>query len=568
MSIFDSIKEKPFNLSDSDVRWVKDSLAGMTDDEKITQLFCLCGTRGTNEEVDSILEVGEPCGLMYRPFRTEEAVNFTKILHDRMKLPMLIPANLEKGGNGIVVEGTSLGSPTGLAATDDVESARKLGKICGTEGAAVGANWAFAPIIDIDYNFRNPITNTRTFGSCPERVREFGKAYVEEVQKCGLAASIKHFPGDGRDERDQHLVTSINDLSTDEWDKTYGAAYKASIDAGALTVMIGHIMQPAYTKYFNPEIKDEDILPGSLSKELMTDLLRGKLGFNGLISTDACTMAGFTIAMPRNKAVPTSIAHGADIFLFPKNYAEDVQFMKDGIRDGILTWDRVNEAVTRILALKAALGLNKEKELPTLESAMKIVGCDEHKKWAKEIADKCVTLVKEQKGVLPVTPDKYKRILYCPIEPNGASAFSGMKSDACDRFKVLLEKEGFEVTTFVPSSGMEGTAQKYMDVVNSYDAIIYCLNLATKSNQTTVRIEWAQPMGANCPHYIGDVPTLAVSIENPYHLIDMPRVKTFINAYASNQENLEAVVEKLVGRSEFKGKNPVDPFCGKWDTRL
>ena len=559
--------QKPFNLTESDVKWVKDTLGGMTTDEKIAQLFCLCGRMGTDEEVDQILSVGEPCGLMYRPFTTEQAVNFTKILKNRMKLPMLIPANLEKGGNGIVTEGTMLGSPTEIAATDDVETARRLGIICGREAKAVGANWAFAPIIDIDYNFRNPITNTRTFGSCPERVKEFGKAYVEEIQKLGLAASIKHFPGDGCDERDQHLVTSINDLSCEEWDKTYGAAYKASIDAGSLTVMIGHIMQPAYTRFFNPEIKDEDMLPGSLSKELMLDLLRGKLGFNGLICTDACSMAGFTTAMARDKSVPTSIANGADVFLFPKNYAEDFGFMKKGLEDGILTAERLDEAVTRILALKAALNLNKEKELPTLESAMKVVGCAEHKKWAQECADKAVTLVKEEKGVLPLTPDKFKRILYCPIEGEQGVAYS-VKAGVCDHFKELLSGEGFEVTTFTPPQGMEGMSAKYMEVVNNYDAIIYCLNLATKSNQTVVRVEWAQPMGANCPHYINSVPTIVVSVENPYHLLDMPRVKTFINGYSSTDETITAIVEKLVGRSEFKGINAVDPFCGKWDTRL
>lgn len=331
MSIFDKIKEKPFLLSDSDVQWVKDTLAGMTEKQKIGQIFCLCAREGTEQEIEDTLQVMEPGGIMYRPFTAEQAVNFTAMLDKAMKIPMLISANLEKGGNGIVSEGTMLGSPTEIAATDDVKFAERLGTICGREGAAVGANWAFAPIIDIDYNFRNPITNTRTFGSDPERVKNFGRAYVENVQKYKLAASIKHFPGDGRDERDQHLVTSINDFSCEEWDQTYGAAYQACIDAGALTVMVGHIMQPAYIRHFNPEIKDEDMMPATLSPELLQDLLRGKLGFNGLICTDATSMAGFTIPMSREKAVPLSIASGADMFLFTKNLAEDFEFMCKGV---------------------------------------------------------------------------------------------------------------------------------------------------------------------------------------------------------------------------------------------
>jgi len=567
MNIFEKIKCSPFNLSDADVNWVKDTLNGFSEKEKIGQLFCLCAINGTEEELVDILKVCKPGGIMYRPFTTEQAVNFTELLDKYMDIPMLVAANLEKGGNGIIAEGTMLGSPTEIAATDDVETATRLGVICGREGSAVGANWAFAPVIDIDYNFRNPITNTRTFGSDPKRVRKFGKAYVEAVQSLGVAASIKHFPGDGRDERDQHLVTSINDFSVEEWDETYGKVYKESIDAGALTVMIGHIMQPAYTKLLNPSIKDEDIMPATLSPEIMQGLLREKLGFNGLITTDACSMAGFTIPMSREKAVPYTIAAGADVFLFAKNLQEDFDFMCKGVEDGIITKERLDEAVVRILALKAALNLNKERELPTLESAMKVVGCEEHKKWAKECADKAVTLVKEEKGVLPVTPAKYKRILYMPIEAEQGVGYS-VKAGTCDKVKEMLIAEGFDVDTFVPSEGMEGRAARYKEYIEKYDAIIYCANMATKSNQTTVRIEWAQPMGANCPHYIQEIPTIFISVENPYHLLDIPRVKTFINAYSSTDETLEAVIDKLVGRSEFKGINPIDPFCGKWDAKL
>jgi beta-N-acetylhexosaminidase len=135
-------------------------------------------------------------------------------------------------------------------------------------------------------------------------------------------------------------------------------------------------------------------------------------------------------------------------------------------------------------------------------------------------------------------------------------------------FKNLLEEEGFDIDQFDPNKGMEGMMTPYSAITEKYDLIIYLANMATKSNQTTVRIEWAQPMGANVPIYGESVPTIFVSVENPYHLLDVPRVKTFINAYSSNDNILKAVVDKLMGRSEFKGINPVDPFCGMWDTRL
>jgi len=565
-AVLESMRQAPFNLDDSGIAWVESTLAGLSTRAKVGQLFCGIATNFSEEALDATLSVCTPGGVMYRPCSVEEAVTYSNLLRKRVAIPMLVAANLEKGASGIVREGTFLGSPLSVAATDDVSMATKLGEVCGSEGAAVGANWAFAPIIDIDYNFRNPITNIRTFGSDPERVRDMGVAYVEAVQAHGVAASIKHFPGDGCDERDQHLVTSINDKSVDEWDATYGAAYKASIDAGAMTVMVGHIMQPAYSRALRPELADEDMLPATLSPELMGDLLRGKLGFNGLVVTDATTMAGFTIPMPRSKAVPTSIAAGADVFLFTRNLEEDFGFMMDGVTDGTISSARLDSAVARVLGLKAALNLNT-RPAPTLEAALAIAGCDEHQAWSKECADKAITLVKEEAGVLPLTPDRYKKVLFVPIEADQGVGYS-VRAGACEIIRTKLVGEGFDVDTFKAKNFFEGEVDRTSDFIGVYDLIVYVANLSTKSNQTSVRIEWAQPMGANCPHYLASIPTVFVSIENPYHLIDIPRVKTFINTYSSSDNALDAVVEKLLGRSTFKGQSPVDAFCGKWDTRL
>ena len=242
------LKRNPFYLKDEDIKWVESSIEKMTLDEKVGQLFCVLFKEAQQEEIEQIFSVLQPGGCMYRKIPMDLAIDFSNTIQEKSNIPLLIAANLEKGGNGIVNEGTLVGAPMQIAATDDVEMVMKMATACALEGKAVGANWAFAPIIDIDYNFRNPITNTRTFGSNPLLVKEMGAAYVETVQGLGMASSIKHFPGDGRDERDQHLVTSINDCTVEVWDATYGMVYKECIDKGALTVMAGHIMQPAYSK--------------------------------------------------------------------------------------------------------------------------------------------------------------------------------------------------------------------------------------------------------------------------------------------------------------------------------
>lgn len=566
------LKGNPFFLSDEDIQWVEKTLKGMSLKQKVGQLFCPIGETFDRQQLKEMIDQYQPCGIMYRTEPAEEVQKAHRFLQQESPIPLLVAANLEAGGRGIAKEGTIYGTQMQVAATDDAQRAYQLGCISAAEGAAVGVNWAFAPVVDIDMNFRNPITNTRTYGSDPEMVLRMARGYMKGAHENGLAVSIKHFPGDGVDERDQHMHPSINALSVEEWDATYGKIYKTLIDEGAETVMIGHIMQPAYSRALCPGIRDEDICPGPLSKELMEGLLRKKLGFNGVIVTDSTRMTGFLLSMKREVAVPTSIAIGCDMFLFDLGLEQDFAYMMKGIETGILTEERVEEAVTRILALKAHLGLHKKQKAGQLvpgEEALKVLNCEKHKTWTRECADESVTLVKNNEaGVLPITPEKFPRI---QLHVMGEHARSGNHAGGKllhGYFKELLEKEGFEVTLFDPKEMTKRIFHPNAETIGDTDLIIYYANEGTYSNQTTVRLNWMVPDELNGPKFLMEVPNIFISVANPYHLQDAPRMKTFINAYTPTEEVLEALVDKLVGRSPFKGVSPVDPFCGMWDTHL
>ena len=564
------LKISPYFLTDTEIDWVYDTLAGMSQEDKIRQMFCSIAYTDNEQYLKTIADQ-KLGGLMCRPMSSGELVNLTRILQENSEIPMFIAGNMEAGMNTCCTTGTRVGCQMAIAATDDVHYATELGRIIGEEAEALGMNWAFAPVVDIDYNWRNPITNTRTYGSNPETVAAMGAAYVTEVQKHGVAASIKHFPGDGVDERDQHLVTSINSLSAQEWMDSYGMVYKRCIDAGALTVMAGYMMQPAWSRELNPRLKDEEILPGALSHELLTGLLRGKLGFNGTIITDSSAMAGLGSAMSRKNALPTCINAGCDMILFARNMEEDLGFIRTAVETGVISQQRLNEAVIRILALKAALKLPQKKQNGTIaadaEKIARIVGCKEHLDVSREVADRSITIVKEEPGVLPLTPQRYPRLLVYPKEAGATDLAFGVES-RCSAVVERLIAEGFQVDVFKPSKGFEGIEAPTTDVTDHYDALIYVANYATKSNQTVVRLEWAQPMGADCPMFLQDMPNIFISLENPYHLVDVPRMRTYINTYGATDEVLDELVAKLTGRSSFKGKSPVDAFCGKWDAHL
>ena len=578
-----NLSGNPFYLSEEDILWVNETIKNMTEDEKIGQLFVPLGLSNDEGLLHHLIDDCHIGGIMYRTGPMVETRNTHEQIQNMAKIPLLIAANTEAGGDGLCIEGTSFGKPMAVAATNDCEYAYRMGYVACKEGAAVGLNWSFAPIIDIDYEFHNPITNVRTFGSDKERVRNMGSAYMRGAKENQVAVSIKHFPGDGCDERDQHILTSVNSMSTSEWDESYGYVYKSLIDEGAQTVMVGHIAQPAYAKQINPGISEKNAyLPASVSKELLKGLLRERLGFNGVISTDSTCMVGYTTAMKRENAIVSSIANGCDIILFNKDLDEDISFIKRGIEDGRISIERLEEAVTRILALKASLKLHIKKAQGALVAPvdkLDIIGCAEHKNWAKEVADKSVTLVKDTQNLLPLSTQKYKKVYLNVIQRKRVSADDPMVNS----WKELFEKEGFEVTVRDRSTtievenflGKNMTPQKQELMSELYrsvesfretkDLYVYIINIENASNNTTARIDWnvVFGLGDDAPWFSEEIPVLFISTANPYHLYDAPMAKTYINSYNYNPIQNAAVMDKIMGRSEFLGVSPVDPFCGK-----
>jgi len=576
-------KGNPFFLDDTDIQWVKETFDGMNLEEKCGQVFCPMGFSSDEDVLKGIVSGIGVGGMMYRSGRAKEIQETHRKIQSLAKIPLLIAANTESGGDGLAIEGTSFGKPMAVAATNDPENGYRMGYVACKEGAALGLNWSFAPIVDINKDFHNPITNVRTFGDDPKKIVQFASRYMDAASENDVAVSIKHFPGDGIDERDQHILTSVNTLSVKEWDDSFGYIYKNLIEKGAKTVMVGHIAQPAYVKEINKEAdRRSTLMPASLSKELITGLLRGRLGFNGLITTDATPMVGFTSAMPRNMAIPAAIECGCDMILFNKSLEEDYGFLLKGIEDGLLSKERLDEAVLRILATKASLGLHrkqKEGRLVPGEDALSVVGCTEHRSWAKEVADKSVTLVRDEKALLPLSTKKYKRIYLNVIDKdkNPNSPFVQMWRDK-------LTAEGFEVAVrdrrvgIVPSDFMDPSAlsnekkallhemyRSIAEMKEAFDLYLYVCNMENASNNTTLRLNWnvVFGLGDDAPWHAAEIPMMMISTAYPYHLFDAPMIGTYINAYSGNEDFVNAILEKIMGRSEFYGVSPIDPFCGK-----
>lgn len=554
------LKASPFFLSDEGLSWVEDILSQMSQEEKIGQLFCLTGMSTDPRELAELVRRYRPGAYLFRPGEVDEIRNATQAMQAESRLPLLFPCNLESGGNGLANSGTFFAKPLAVAATGSTEHAKRLGLVCAREAAMLGCNWSLAPIIDIDYNWRNPITNVRTFGADSDRVLKMASAYMDGVKESGypMAVCLKHFPGDGVDERDQHLLPTINSLSAEEWFKAYGHIYQTLINKGASAVMAGHILQPSLEREIQSAITDGELLPASHSKNLLTGILRDRMGFNGVIITDATPMVGFSALRTRSEALRLAVNAGADMIMFCKNIEEDYAAIRDGLHTGEISEERLNDAVLRQLALKASLGLHRSRDIPTDANW---IDCEEHRAWAKACADDAVTLIKDEESLLPLSPQKTPRVRLTILGEKSDGGF-GDNASIQKGLKKKLEEKGFDVHLYDYGSmeQFEIFTAGISDLQNKFDLSIIAANVATGSNHTTRRLDWITLMAADAPWYCRDIPTVFISFCNPYHLFDIPYVGCYVNAYTSNSFTVESIVEKLIGESGFTGVSPVNPM--------
>ncbi|MGY1815163.1 glycoside hydrolase family 3 protein [Blastococcus sp. SYSU D00820] len=465
-------------------------------------------------------------------------------------VPLLVAANLEEGAGVVGTDDDAYANPLQVGATGDPAQAGRLGLACGSIGRDLGVNWAFAPVVDLSLNPQNPIIRTRTFGRDPRLVAAMGAAYVSAVQSCGVAASLKHWPGDGVDGRDQHLVTTDNTLDLDTWRSTFGAVYRAGIDAGALTVMAGHIRLPAVSGAPAAAAGGAD-LPATLSPALLDGLLRGELGFDGLVVSDNTAMAGYSTVMAREQALPASLNAGCDMLLGAFDPLEDQAIVLRAVERGEVPVARIDEALRRVLTVKARLGLLDGTAPPVPE-----VPRADIRAWRRECAERAVTLVHDRAGHLPLSAGRHPRVLVYVL--GDQPTFYDPTGGHADRFTAGLAARGMTVTTRrVPGEGRSIRAER--EVQRAHDLVVYFADVRFAGNSNDYRISWSHPQAPEVPRHV-DVPTVMVSIADPYHLRDVPSVGTFVNAYSPTAHTVDAVLAALFGDIPFQGTSPVDAW--------
>lgn len=537
----------PFHLDDKALDWVFATFAALDTDEKIGQTLLPLARDLSAEALDCLLR--QRVGGVHRfSGRPREALrDSAERLQRGTKVPLLMSADLEFSEKGSFGEGTRLTNQMGVAATGEPEDIERMATIAAREGRWLGFNWSFTPVLDLDLNFRNSVVNTRSFGSDPREVARSVGVYIRAMQRHGMAACAKHWPGDGCDERDQHFVTTVNSLSADEWNDTFGLVFREAVAAGVKTVMAGHISLPAH--------QSQPGRPASLDPELLR-MLRTECGFQGLIVSDATGgMGGFVSQGERKHLMPLCLEAGCDILLFPDPLEDDFAHIQRGLETGLLSHRRLDEAVLRILALKASLGLHRQIGVPDVQAEFAPV----HQNWAQDIAERSITMVRDRPGLLPLSAERYRRVLLLQA-PERFSPSGPLPQLQIDK---LLAEAGFEVEVHRPEN-LANLAFQTIDT-SRYDVAVYVVADEGLSAKQGLRVDWTALHGRfpnSMTRLWHSMPALMVSFGSPYHLFEAPDCPTLINAYSAVPDVQRAVVAALTGAIPFNGRTPVDPFAG------
>ena len=550
----DSLRLTPFHLDDAAVAWVAQHLATLSTEQKVRQLFNLAAHGDDAQAVAALAAHGAGGVTRFGGADLAASWQATRALLERSEIPLLISGDIEGGAIGMPF-GTALPNQLGLAATGSTALAEEAVAVLAAEARALGYNWTFTPVVDINAAFRSAIVATRSYGSGVDTILAQALVNVRTFQRHGMAATAKHWPGEGFDDRDQHLVTTLNPLDLPAWQASFGRLYRGLIDAGVMSVMSAHIAWPAYARKHGAAGL-EACRPGSVSRALNLDLLRGELGFNGLIVSDATGMGGLSGWADRAAFVPEVIANGCDMLLFPSPFEADFGHLMRALSDGRLSEQRVQQAVTRVLGLKAALGLHRQsldERLPPLEQARAVVRRPAHLDVAQRAASASVTLVKDVQATLPLSPDRHRRVVVVTDPERGG--FAG-QAPLPLQVQALLAERGFELRAFDPAQPPTPA---------DCDLVLYLLAQESLLVRSHIYMDWARLHGhwtLAMKRWWPTLPCVLVSFGHPYYLYDAPRLPCVVNAYTAALPVQQAVVRKLLGDEAFLGVSPVDAFCG------
>jgi beta-N-acetylhexosaminidase len=557
-------------------RWVRKTLAGMTLDEKIGQLV-VPGLNGVYTPVDSdayekldrlvregrvggfhVFGGGEPLpSALLNPVYGTSGGRATKAnplavatllnrLQRTSKLPLLFTADFE-GGAGYIVEGaTRLPRAMALGASRDPGLAERAGLLAAREGRSLGVHVLFYPVVDVNNNPRNPVINVRSFGEDPALVSEMAVAYMKGIQKGGMLSTAKHFPGHGDTAVDTHLDLAVVEKPRAALDAVELPPFKATIAAGIDAVMSTHIRMPA--------LDPTPGRPATLSRPILTGLLRQELGFDGLVFTDSMSMKAIGRGFGDEAAAGLAAAAGADVVLDPPDPDAAIRGIRAAVDRGEIAKEQVDRSVERILRAKARLGLDRAR-LVDVEAVPASLGGRRNAAVAEEVAARGITLVKDDRALVPLRPAAGAKVLLLSL----VDYASGWREGPPGRVLIPELKKRFPDLTAVEITdrATAGEVDLVKALARRSDVVVAATFVRAASASGRMDLSPAQEGLVEQLAADATRPFVAVAFGNPYVAALGPKVPAMMLTYELGDAPEVAAVRALCGETPIGGKLPI-----------
>jgi beta-N-acetylhexosaminidase len=551
-------------------KWADKTLKKMTLDEKIGQMVHIgVNAQFINQDSAEFKELKRQVvenkvgGITVFVGDVYETVHLMNRMQEAAKIPLLISADFETGVGMRFPDAVNFPWNMAIAATGNTDFARRQGIIVGRESRAVGVQQVFAPTVDVNNNSQNPVINVRSYGENAEEVARFGSAFVEGLQSENVLATAKHFPGHGDTAVDSHRGLPVINFSRERLEQTEFVPFRSLIKAGIGSVMISHISMPQLDAteikplavsekpaYAESEIITEaTTIPATLSSNIIQNVLKKDMNFDGLVVTDAMDMSGLTLYFNAEEAAVRAVLAGNDILVKPSASDAPLRGLKEAVKTGRITEERINQSVRKILAYKYKLGL-QEKKITPLESIDTIVSGNETRKLSEEIANNAITLVKNEDNFLPLQTGKRVAVL---CVTNGED-----KNFVGNTLTANLRQNGLKVERIVIDE--RSTPKEIEDAIAKSKAADFVVAGLYGRVRSGAKNSIGLPQsGEKVLREVlaSEAKVVSVSFGNPYLLLGFPEIKNYVVAYGDMTALQRAAGNALTGKNDFKGKLPI-----------
>ncbi|MFK4595910.1 glycoside hydrolase family 3 protein [Streptomyces pristinaespiralis] len=458
-------------------------------------------------------------------------------LDQRNPVPLLISTDQE---HGIVARvgkpATLMPGAMALGAGGSASAARRAAQIAGGELAAMGIVQNYAPVADVNINPANPVIGVRSFSADPAAVARMVAAQVKGYQSAGIAATSKHFPGHGDTTVDSHTGIPVITHTRQEWEEIDAPPFRAAIAAGIDSIMTAHIQFPAL---------DASNDPATLSRPILTGILREELGYDGVVVTDALNMEGVREKYGDHRVPVLALLAGVDQLLNPPDLAVAWNGVLDAVRSGEITEDRLDESILRIFLLKEKLGLFRDPFVPQREVGRR-VGTPAHLAAADRIAERTTTLLTNPDGLLPLSRRSHREVLVVGADPASPSGTTGPPTAV---LAAAFGEVGFTATAL--STGTAPSSAKITEAVAAAQGkdvvVVGTYNVSATSSQRTLVARLVAT----------GVPVVALAIRNPYDIARLDGVAAALAAYSWTDVEMRAAVRVIAGHADPRGRLPV-----------